>query len=157
MAAVPAQQEALAGEPAQLLLPAAGMAAMARAPHTGKTCSRLSEPQTQPVHCITVSPVHTSLGLIRGALSWASSFTWATWALLLAAQLTLNHPQLLRESFPCAACCRGAGAIARNEAPPRIVPIASLNSYQNHWTIKARITQKSDIKRYSNARGEGER
>lgn len=50
---------------------------------------------------------------------------------------------------------RGSGPIARNEAPPRIVPINSLNSYQSHWTIKARITQKSEIRRYSNARGEG--
>lgn len=50
---------------------------------------------------------------------------------------------------------KGHGPIARNEAPPRIVPIASLNSYQSHWTIKARITNKSEIRRYSNARGEG--
>ncbi len=50
---------------------------------------------------------------------------------------------------------KGHGPIARNEAPPRIVPISSLNSYQSHWTIKARITNKSEIRRYSNARGEG--
>jgi len=30
-----------------------------------------------------------------------------------------------------------------------------LNPYSNHWTIKARITQKSEIKTWSNQRGEG--
>lgn len=47
------------------------------------------------------------------------------------------------------------GAIARNEAPVSISPINALNSYQNRWTIKARVTTKTPIKRYSNARGEG--
>jgi ssDNA-binding replication factor A large subunit len=35
------------------------------------------------------------------------------------------------------------------------MPINALNSYQNRWTIKARVTNKSEIRRYSNARGEG--
>jgi replication factor A1 len=36
-----------------------------------------------------------------------------------------------------------------------IFPIEGLSPYQNKWTIKARVTQKTDIKHWSNQRGEG--
>lgn len=36
-----------------------------------------------------------------------------------------------------------------------VYPIASLTPYQNKWTIKARVTHKGDIRRWSNSRGEG--
>ena len=36
-----------------------------------------------------------------------------------------------------------------------IYPIEGLSPYQNNWTIKALVTQKSDIKTWSNPRGEG--
>ncbi|KAF7295538.1 Replication protein A subunit [Mycena indigotica] len=36
-----------------------------------------------------------------------------------------------------------------------IYPIEGLSPYQNTWTIKARVTQKSDLKTYSNHRGDG--
>eukprot|EP00877_Chromochloris_zofingiensis_P013681 jgi/Chrzof1/8567/Cz03g15270.t1 len=46
-------------------------------------------------------------------------------------------------------------AIVRDEAPARIIPISALNPYQGRWTIKARCTQKSEIRRWANARSEG--
>ncbi len=46
------------------------------------------------------------------------------------------------------------GPIAKNEALARIVPIATLNPYQGQWTIKARVTAKSDVRRFHNARGD---
>lgn len=46
---------------------------------------------------------------------------------------------------------RGPGMA--NGAP--IYPIEGLSPYQNKWTIKARVTNKSDIKHWSNQRGEG--
>jgi replication factor A1 len=46
-------------------------------------------------------------------------------------------------------------APARNARFGNIYPIEGLSPYQNNWTIKARVSQKSDIKTWSNARGEG--
>ncbi|MBW0490241.1 hypothetical protein O181_029956 [Austropuccinia psidii MF-1] len=38
---------------------------------------------------------------------------------------------------------------------PGYIPIAGLSPFTNKWKIKARVTQKSDIRRWSNNRGEG--
>ncbi len=45
--------------------------------------------------------------------------------------------------------------IAKNEAPTRIVPIVALNPYYGRWTIKARVTAKSDVCHFHNAKGDG--
>lgn len=47
------------------------------------------------------------------------------------------------------------GPVVRNDAPLQIVPIGHLNPYMNRWTIVGRCTSKSEVRRWSNARGEG--
>jgi replication factor A1 len=36
-----------------------------------------------------------------------------------------------------------------------VIPIEGLSPYQNNWTIRAKVKSKSDIRTYSNQRGEG--
>ena len=43
----------------------------------------------------------------------------------------------------------------RNAKGQTIFPIESLSPYHNNWTIRARVTQKGDIRTYSNQKGEG--
>uniref|UniRef100_A0A3B5LZA4 Replication protein A subunit n=1 Tax=Xiphophorus couchianus TaxID=32473 RepID=A0A3B5LZA4_9TELE len=38
---------------------------------------------------------------------------------------------------------------------PKVMPIATLNPYISKWTIRARVTNKSNIRNWSNSRGEG--
>lgn len=51
----------------------------------------------------------------------------------------------------------GSAPIVRNttSSGQNIIPIAQLNLYMNRWAIRARVTSKSDVKHWSNARGEG--
>lgn len=49
----------------------------------------------------------------------------------------------------------GLAGAAPGGAPGTVFPISSLNPYQNKWTVRARVTKKSDIRTWSNARGEG--
>ncbi|XP_041456357.1 replication protein A 70 kDa DNA-binding subunit-like isoform X1 [Lytechinus variegatus] len=46
-------------------------------------------------------------------------------------------------------------AVGSNISPKKVHPISSLTPYQNRWTIKVRVTNKSKIRTWSNARGEG--
>ncbi|CAN1136820.1 Replication protein A 70 kDa DNA-binding subunit E [Linum perenne] len=46
-------------------------------------------------------------------------------------------------------------SFSRNEAPATIIPIGALNLHKGSWTIRARVTAKSEMRHYTNSRGNG--
>ncbi|KAI3373746.1 hypothetical protein L3Q82_022341, partial [Scortum barcoo] len=47
------------------------------------------------------------------------------------------------------------GTDASPGSTAKVIPIATLNPYQSKWTIRARVTNKSSIRNWSNSKGEG--
>eukprot|EP00743_Colponemidia_sp_Colp-15_P012089 GILK01013646.1.p1 GENE.GILK01013646.1~~GILK01013646.1.p1 ORF type:complete len:644 (+),score=126.93 GILK01013646.1:77-2008(+) len=47
----------------------------------------------------------------------------------------------------------GSSAVSRTPSSSTLYPIKALNPFQNRWTIKARVTSKTDLKSWSNAQG----
>jgi len=66
-----------------------------------------------------------------------------------------NKPSMLQDPTQLFNSRNNTASSAPPSALGTVYPIVSLTPYQNKWTIKARVTNKSDIRRWSNARGEG--
>lgn len=62
-------------------------------------------------------------------------------------QTKANHQQ--QQRFPA------APSASVSSQGKTIFPISSLTPYQNKWTIRVRVTNKSDIRHWSNQKGEG--
>lgn len=115
----------------------------------------------------------TGFDLIRMIL-WRTTFkTILSWSYLdlrfwaiqvrnLASQLTLYPEEEGSSSSSSTTICQpglssSAPIVQTNTSfsGKPVTPIAQLNMYQNRWTIKARLTSKSQIRHWSNSKGEG--
>jgi replication factor A1 len=65
------------------------------------------------------------------------------------------QPAMANHQFARPNAASGPAAPAGMDSHGQVVPIGSLNPYQNKWTICARATNKSEIKTWSNDKGEG--
>ncbi|XP_062499308.1 replication protein A 70 kDa DNA-binding subunit-like [Corticium candelabrum] len=64
----------------------------------------------------------------------------------------MNRPA---QSFPASVASNSHPTSALSPTSKRVFPIRSLNPYQNKWTFRARVTNKTSVRTWNNSRGDG--
>lgn len=98
-----------------------------------------------------VAPSYPQGGGVSGGMK--SEPSWNPYGGTASSSVAPN-PSGGRMGGPIVRTAMGTSSTTGTSRP--ITPIGSLNMYQNRWTIKARVTNKSDIRHWSNAKGEGQ-
>lgn len=121
-------------------------------PCTPLTARRLIIVLALDVVGITKDKINDPKPLTEGASSKPDSMAAPVTAPVSSVTATASKPFVPQQQSQSMSSSQLSARTARANS---IYPIEALSPYQNNWTIKARVTSKSEVKHWSNQRGEG--